>query len=268
MMAGALCAGCNNNGNGIPTGPSGFTGIMVSSSSDFMPRGATETFSATATTTGGGTQAVATGVWGSDAPGVVQITPAGLATAMSPGLATVFVDFAGLRGTKLIRVLSSFAGEFAGSYTVGSCMETGEWIDNACGPVFTPGSALPLAFLFAQSGATLTGQTALGGIVSPSFSATVREDGGVTVQVTAAFNDVDLGLLMFAQTWELRSDQAGQITGTLHFVATSNLLTGEATVDATIANATQIGTALTGWRDALGDERAGPLDEVIRRIRQ
>lgn len=244
MIAGAMLAGCNSsNGNGVPTGPGGYTAITVNSSSDFMPRGAVETFSATATTTSGSTQAVVTGEWGTDAPAILQITPAGQATALTTGLATVYVDFAGLRGTKLIRVLPNFAGQYFGSYEVTNCTTSDDWTSTtACDSdpmvgIFPPGSLRPLAFLLSQAGATLTGQTALGAVVSGPFTASIREDGGVTVDAVANFTDEMLGPLVVTETWELRADQPGQLTGTLHVVLTGANLTGSTIADGTIATA-------------------------------
>jgi hypothetical protein len=264
ILASALLAGCNNGGgNGNPSGPSAIVSIAVNSMSSDLPRGATETFTATATTAGGGTQQVTAGTWGSDAPGVVDITTGGQATGVGLGMATVFVDFEGVRGTKLIRVVSNFAGEYSGLYEVTACGASGDWIALAfCDDPFVVGAHLPLAFLFSQIGATLSGQTAIGSIVSGPLTATVREDGGVTVDAVANFSGVIL-----TQTWELRADEVGAITGTLHAVVTEPSLSGNTTFDGTIISATRSSVSASGWGATPTDQGAG-LDAWRSLLRQ
>ena len=265
MLASAVLAGCNNGGgNGNPAGPSTTIVSITIDGSGFLSRGATQSFTATAMTSGGGTQPVTSGTWGSDAAGVVDITPGGQATAVSLGLATVFVDFQGVRGTLLIRVVPSFAGEYLGMYTVTACAATGDWVAvDACGDTFSIGSLLPLAFLFAQTGATLTGQTALGSIISPSFTATVRDDGGVTIDVVANFSGI-----LFTETWELRADEPGSITGTIRVVISEPSLAGNTTLEGTITEALLTGAAAASWRDALSTPDGSPFETFRDAVRQ
>lgn len=270
IAIGLTLAGCNRNnsgGGGSPTGPTpSVTAITVNGNPD-IARGSGRTFTATAMTSGGGSQAVTGGTWGTDNPAVMQITADGAATAVGLGFATVFVDFQGVRGTLLMRVLQNFAGEYLGEYRVDSCAATGDWIAaDGCGDPFAVGSELPLAFLFAQNGASLSGATALGTIVSNSFAASVREDGGVTITVTAIFSGVQ-----FAETWELRADTTGRITGTLRFVITEPSLAGETAVTATIVDAIlTLPTASVGrgpGRDVVDGSIRAFRDRLRQRLR-
>lgn len=262
-VAWVAVVGCNKSSN--PSAPSGSTAVVsisLNSSSGALAFGAVETFTATATLAGGGTQAVSGGVWGGDAPTVAQVSATGQVTGVGIGLVTVFVDFQGVRGTKLMRVLPNFAGEYSGTYVVDACAETGDFVEaEFCTDPWAPGSALALAFLFAQNGASLTGQTALGGIVSGQFSATVGDDGNATVQVTLNFDGV-----LLAQTWQLRADQPGFITGSFRVVISAPGLTGNTTIDATISNAARVSSAgAAGWQPARTNDGADRL-ETLRHL--
>jgi hypothetical protein len=262
-MAVVAVVGCNKSSNpSAPSNSNTVVSISLNSSSGALAFGAMETFTATATLAGGGTQPVTGGVWGSDAQTVAQVSASGQVTAVGIGLATVFVDFQGMRGTKLIRVLQNFAGEYSGTYVVDACAESGDFVEaEFCTTPWAPGSALALAFLFAQTGASLTGQTALGGIISGQFSATVRDDGSATVQVTANVEGI-----LVTQTWQLRADQSGFITGSFRIVISAPGLTGNTTIDATISTAVRVSSSsAAGWQPARTHDGADRL-EALRRL--
>jgi hypothetical protein len=256
-----LLAGCNNS-NGNPAGTNmTVVSISISSNSGAMARGATETFTATATLAGGGTQPVTGGAWGSDNPAVAQVTGNGSVMAAGLGTATVFVDFQGVRGTRLIRVLPGFGGGYEGTYLINGCTESEDFV-GFCADVFPPGMSLPVAFAFDQNGAALSGLTALGQIISNPFNATVRDDGGVTVTAVANFAGVVL-----TETWELRADEPGSLTGTMHLVVTAPGANGNATVDVTIESAVLTAAsapAFNAMPAAGGDRSPAAIGAAIR----
>ncbi|MGE5835426.1 MAG: hypothetical protein ACM4AI_13150, partial [Acidobacteriota bacterium] len=101
--------------------------ILVAASSDLLFIGTAETFTATATLSNGTTQAVTTGSWGSDQPGIISVEAlTGRGTVVGAGQTTVWVDYKGVRGTKAIRGLPNYQGSWSGSYAVVSCSQTGQ----------------------------------------------------------------------------------------------------------------------------------------------
>ncbi len=85
-----------------PTTTPGVTSITVTGE-DLLLVGKSQAFGATANT--GAPVAVR---WGSDAPGVASVSPAGIVTALGTGTATIFADANGVRGTKLVRTVPDF----------------------------------------------------------------------------------------------------------------------------------------------------------------
>jgi hypothetical protein len=195
--------------------------------------GASEVFTATATLSNGATQPVTTGTWGSDASQVAQVEAAsGRVTGAGGGEATISVDFQGARGTKRIRVVPDYQGNWLGSYVVSSCSQTGGLaVGNPCGTLFSTNAALPLAFQFTQSADVLSGRTSLGQLLSDNLSSPIATNGSVLILVTATSSGTT-----WAESWNLISTQPGRISGTLRFVLTSNAFTGSVTVEANLIN--------------------------------
>jgi hypothetical protein len=229
VLAGAGCGGGKSPAAPSPT----VTTITVTSSTSMMLVGASEVFTATATLSNGATQPVTTGTWGSDASQVAQVEAAsGRVTGAGGGEVTIFVDFQGARGSKRIRVVPDYQGNWLGSYVVSSCSQTGGFAaGNACGSTFPNNAALPLQFQFTQSADVLSGRTSLGQVLSDNFSAPIATNGSVSVLVTATNSG-----LTFAESWNLISTQPGRISGTLRFVLTSTTLSGSVTVEANLIN--------------------------------
>lgn len=64
----------------------------------------------------GTTQAVTTGAWGSEQTTIATVDGStGRVTVVSSGDATIFVNFEGVRGTKLIAVRPNYQGNWLGS---------------------------------------------------------------------------------------------------------------------------------------------------------
>src|SRR5262245_28768234 len=116
-----ISAACGGDG-GTPAAPTPMVqSVTVASSSDLIFIGASETFTATAAMSSGGTQSVTGGTWGTDSPSVASVDSTGRVTGVGSGMATIFVDFQGRRGTKLIRGLPNYQGAWSGSYAITGC---------------------------------------------------------------------------------------------------------------------------------------------------
>lgn len=99
---------------GSPTGPNRTASIAVTLPS--VPRVA-ETAQATAVATlnTGDARPLSTG-WRSDAPAVAAVTNAGLVTGVANGVATISITSDAVQGTKSLRVVPSYHGQWTGSY--------------------------------------------------------------------------------------------------------------------------------------------------------
>ncbi len=235
---------CGGGGSSTPTAPSPTTtSITVNFTGTQLFLGATETFTATATLSNGTTQNVTTGTWGTDAPSVATVTPAGAVTGVASGEVTVFVDFQGVRGTKRITVRPNFQGNWVGSYSVTGCNPTGAWVsfcDN-----FSNGRVLPLRLNLTQSGATVSGRTALGTLLSDNFTASISTSG--VLQIVATYRD---GTLTIDQVWTLHSTVPTRITGTLTQTWRDSGFSGQMVVHTNVFNTNTESSALSAMESS------------------
>lgn len=242
LMVLAAAVGCGGSGS-TPTEASGSpASITVSSSSDQLHVGASETFTATAVMGNGQTQAVTGGAWGGDAPGVATVESAsGRVTGVGSGMVTVFVDYRGARGTKLIRVLPNFQGTWSGSYMVNGCSETGAFaLADVCDETFTTNRVLPMSMTATQTRDAVNGQFSLG-TVAGTGSGPVHTGGELSFVGTARSGDLSIDT-----TWSMHSTQPGRITGAGRFIVRFAGLSGEARVDVTIRDLNRTSNLQTG----------------------
>ena len=88
--------------------------IAVTPSSPALPKGLTQQFKATGTYSGGSTHDLTQSVsWSSSAPAIVAISPAGLATALTTGTATIQASQAGVAGSTNFTVSSATLASIA-----------------------------------------------------------------------------------------------------------------------------------------------------------
>jgi hypothetical protein len=236
VLVSLVTVGCG--GGSSPTAPSTptATSIVVNSASTHVFLGNSETFTATVTLSNGTTQVLTGGTWSSDATGVATVVAGtGAVTAVASGEATIIVDAQGVRGTKRIRVVPSYQGIWFGTYTVNSCVQTGDFVDaNLCGTTLIVGSnTLQAGLNLTQSIGAITGQTRLGGIFSDALTGTVNTDGTLSFQVGATVPTLTTRV---AQAWQLNITQAGRITGTVTQTWTDPALTGQMVVATTLNN--------------------------------
>ena len=102
------------------------TSLTLTPGTSFMLSGHTETFIATATLSGGGTQVV-TPAWSVDNAGVLSIDAAGRATARATGTSNVIAIYQGQQATRLVRVAPDYQGRWVGTYLVTACNESGDF---------------------------------------------------------------------------------------------------------------------------------------------
>ena len=218
-------------GCGGSTKPSVTTSsIVVTASSDLLFIGTVETFAATATLSNGTTQAVTTGAWGSDQPGIISVEPTtGRGTVVGAGQTTVWVDYQGVRGTKAIRGLPNYQGSWSGTYVVISCTQTGQIAAaNLCNDTFSVNRVLPVNLVTTQTRDAVTSQIFLGTIAG-SGNGPVQNNGELLLAGTARSGDLSIDTV-----WTLLSLQVGRITGAGSFIVRFAGVGGEVRVSVEI----------------------------------
>jgi hypothetical protein len=248
-LTGAIVlASCSKSSPSSPGTPDPTpTSITVSSTGANLFLGSTETFTATVALSNGTVQPLTGGVWGTDAGSVATVvTATGAVTGVSSGEATIFVDSQGIRGSKRIAVLPNYAGVWGddvNGYSVTSCTQTGDWVaEDVCGIGFTVGSRWPVAFNFQQSNRTVTGLTALGGVLSSGFTGTIAANGSLPFQAVGTISGDGLNI-SFNQTWQLNITQASRLDGTVVATITDPSLSGQAVVSGTLLGVGRAGAA-------------------------
>jgi len=215
VLAAAIYAiGCGSSGgtnNAAPPAPSGtVASIAVNSSGPTLFLGASETFTAVATYTSGATQAVTGGAWSSDAPAVALVDSTGRVTSATNGEVTISVDFQGTRGSKKVRVLPNYGGNWLGNYTIVSCTPTDGFVDkNLCGN-FNVGKTFQYGLQLTQNADVVSGLTLIGVLGSTTVSASVNADGSLTLTPQIFVGTVSIDLV-----WTLTCPQANAIGGTV-----------------------------------------------------
>lgn len=115
-----------------------------------------------------------------------------------------------------------------------TCEQTGQVaISDFCGTTFTIGRELPLVLFLTQLGATVTGNTALGTLVSNGFNATISTNGTLTINATFIS-----GTLTITQVWTLNITEVGKITGNMTQTWTDPTVTGQLQVVSTLLTTT------------------------------
>lgn len=221
-LAGSAC------GSDSPTAPTPpavtVRTIAVTSSSDLYTIGASERFIATATKSDGTTLTITAGSWGSDSVATASVDSTGLFQAVRSGAVTVFVDFQGARGTRLIRVVPNYQAQWLGSWSETSCTESGVFA-GFCRPGLG-GFSLTLT----QNRDSVNGSLFVGAFPF-SVSGSILQDGSITLTGNGTVASATASLA----TW--RTNVSGtQMTGTFTVNLTSTAGLGFATFGASLVN--------------------------------
>ncbi len=209
-----IVAACGSGGGTTttPPAPSGtVVAISVSSSGPTVFLGIPETFTAVATLSTGATENLAVGAWSSSAPSIAVVeTNTGKVTSVANGEVTVSVDYQGVRGSKAVRVVPNYAGNWFGMYVVTSCTQTDGFADTNVCSGFPVGQTFQYGLQLSQTADVVSGHTTIGVLQTNEFTANVGLDGAMSFTAT-----VFVGTLKIDVLWNLASTQPGIITGSL-----------------------------------------------------
>lgn len=222
-LAGVLCvvsafvvlASCSGGGPNTP-GPTP-TSITVTSLGPNLLIGVAETFTATLVMSNGTTQTLTGGTWGSDTPGVATVNAStGAATGVARGDVSIFVDAQGLRGSKRLTVIPSYTGIWVGTYLVSACTASGGLLlsPNDMCTILPVGSTPPVAFNLTHNPTTVSGLTALGGVLSAGFTGVLATNGALTFTAVATLV-TPTGTITVSQAWQVNISATGQLAGTV-----------------------------------------------------
>lgn len=256
------CGGGNNGSTPPPIAPSGtVVSITVSSGGSSVYLGGVETFTATATLSTGGTQSLLVGTWSTSSAAIATVDSAtGKVTGVANGTVTISLDYQGVRGSKSVRVVPFYAGNWAGSYIVSGCTQAQGFSDtNQCSN-FPIGKSLQYGLQLAQAFDVVSGTTNIGLIGMSGDTETIQPDGSVNL-TTNAF----AGTTTIVASWTLISQSAGVLGGTLSQHWTDSVITGSMDITATLNPPTRlsaVGRALDGRR-----EPPRSLAEVVATVR-
>jgi Big-like domain-containing protein len=256
------CGGGNNGSTPPPIAPSGtVVSITVSSSGSSVYLGGVETFTATATLSTGGTQSLLVGTWSTSSAAIATVDSAtGKVTGVATGTVTISLDYQGVHGSKPVRVVPFYAGNWAGSYIVSGCTQAQGFSDtNQCSN-FPIGKSLQYGLQLAQAFDVVSGTTNIGLIGMSGDTETIQPDGSLNL-TTNAF----AGTTTIVASWTLISQSAGVLGGTLSQHWTDSAITGSMDITATLNPPTRlsaVGRALDGRR-----EPPRSLAEVLAAVR-
>jgi hypothetical protein len=261
VVGAVLVAACGGSGGGGATAPSPTaTAITISTpnNASMFSIGQTVTFSASAAMSNGSTQAV-TGTWGADAPGVATASGNGDIRFVGSGDVTVYVDYAGMRGTKRVRGLPNYQGTWVGSYAITGCEQSGAFAAIAFCGEFPNNVVLPLSFVFTQTNDSVSGTASLGTLRSNQASGPVGLDG--TLALPATYQD---GTFMLTESWMIQSREAGKITGRVSVIWRASGYSGEGRISGDLFNVNRTSSMTTGVAAPSSAPRT--LQDLIRAV--
>jgi hypothetical protein len=206
----AVGTGCDKDGNG-PVGPSSnVLSVSIGPATDFIKIKAIEPLSATASYSNGTTQTVQ-GTWGSDAPAVATVDGSGRVTGLAAGLATIFVDYEGLRATRTLRVVPDYHGRWIGDLSVTGCSNDGDFI-GFCSE-FPTGELVLLSLVINQTRDTVTGTTDFGDDLPGPVTGTILMNGQLVLSGTYTISIDEILVELTVSEWETTTADNERMTG-------------------------------------------------------
>jgi hypothetical protein len=208
VLAATLGACGHHGGSGTPSPTP--SSIALTSSGPRLFLGTSETFVATVMFSDGSTAAATGATWSTDSPATATVDATGKVLGKASGMVTVIVDAMGLHGTKLIRVLPNYGGNWGGTYGIGNCSATGTFFLTCTD--FDDFFPHPITLTLSQTGDAVSGTAVLGFVTGP-MTGTVGADG--TLNFTVNGLAATPGTKTFTLNWHLTSTADGAASGTL-----------------------------------------------------
>lgn len=226
-----LLAGCDSSSPTAPTTPPAPAAPTVTSVTvtglDAIRTEFFSTFVATANMSNGTTQAATNATWSSDNTAVATVGASGEVSGIANGNATISATFNGVRGSKPVRIVANFGGDWSGTYRVAKCDESGGFRTLGwCSTVGVVGAVLPMSMSLSQSG---PGRDQIGGTLAlgafgGNITGNVTGDGRLVLG--GSFN-INAGTAVIAFTiggWETRlSSTTGMSGGWAHTLQATGL---------------------------------------------
>ena len=147
----------------------------------------------------------------------------------------------GQQGTKNIRVIPSYAGNWSGSYTVTGCTQSGAFAEFEFCDSFSTGRVMRYGLSLAQAGDAVSGKTYLGDLEFGQASATVTGSGDVVLSSTYREDT-----LTVTAVWTLSSPAQGRLSGTIRHTWRDSVEAGEMVVAGTISDSTKTASLADG----------------------
>lgn len=232
-----LWAGCNS-GNKTATMPTAPTppapttlSVSVAISNEIIVRGTSETATATLTLSNGTTTTGAGGGWTSDNSTIASIDGTGRITGNTAGRTTINFTSQGVSGSRFVRVVPNYVGQWSGSYVVRGCDQTSVFVTiRFCSDSFPVNRVLPINLTLTQgSRDVVSGRFFLGTIQSDTFTAAVETDGAIQFSGIGRSGDFTIDAF-----WRINSLQEGRIVGGLTQTWRATGFTGQGNVAAEV----------------------------------
>jgi hypothetical protein len=169
----------------------------------------------------------------SDTPAVATSTDSGLVTGVTNGLANIYTIYAGKQGTKQIRVVPNYQGQWQGSYVVRSCTSSGTFNNCTATGIFAVGNVLPASMAFVQTDNMINGNFFLGQVANTPISAQIAGDGGVTFTGTSTNSTT----ISADTTWRVNLVANDRLVGNHTQVFHSTVSAGTMVVESDIVDA-------------------------------
>jgi len=234
----AACGGANNS----PSGPSDtILGLSLSPGVDILLIQKAVQFTATASFSGGEVRAVQ-GSWGSDASSVATVTMDGVVTGVGAGLVTIFVDYEGVRATRLLRVVPDYAGRWEGGYRVEGCTDSGDWA-GICADE-DPAVVWRLDLTFTQEGEMVGGSVlAFEGRPIP-VDGSIRADGELSLTGAQTETDAAGDYELRISDWSTTTSDNAALTGQFVVVGSRTDLVGEFRLECVLTDVVKVAPEL------------------------
>ena len=184
----------------------------------------------------------------------------GRATGVASGQATIFADYQGLRGTRLLRVLPDYQGRWRGDWRVAACAEEGDW-RGICRE-FTNAALFALNLGLTQARDSVTGTTDFGDELPGPVTGTIGMSGHLVVSGTYTITLEGIPIEVTVSNWQTLTTDNERMTGRFRLGMRAAGLQGSFSTDGDL----RIVTKVSATTIAATDREARGLGHSIARI--